>query len=62
MKGHTKKISKMLKDLKVPVIEKRKVMVILTDNKICCVPGIRGDHRFVTDPESVNAVVVRCTK
>jgi len=48
--SHLKKISDFLIDLKVPVTEKEKVLLLLSGNKIMWVMGYRIDDRFrITD-------------
>jgi tRNA(Ile)-lysidine synthase len=45
-----KKISDFLIDLKVPVTEKEKVLLLLSGNKVMWVMGYRIDNRFrITD-------------
>ncbi len=48
MDGMSKKVSKFLKDLKVPQIEKSDVFVLIAnDGNICGIPGFRSDHRYL---------------
>ncbi len=51
MKGK-KKVSDFLIDQKVPIHEKNKVLVLLSENKICWVVGLRVDERFKVEKES----------
>lgn len=48
----TKKISRFLTDQKIPAIEKAYYPVILSDNKICAIAGLRIDHNFRTSDNS----------
>lgn len=45
MTGH-KKVSDLLTDAKIPLHQKRDVMVLKSGEDIVWVPGIRADHRF----------------
>lgn len=45
MTGH-KKVSDLLTDTKIPLHQKREVMVLKSGEDIVWVPGIRADHRF----------------
>ncbi len=46
MNGQHKKVSALLKDLKLSLFEKEKVWVLLSNNKICWVLNYRMDERF----------------
>jgi tRNA(Ile)-lysidine synthase len=52
MKGKSKKISKLLKDLKIPRIKKNEIYVLESSGKICCIPGIRGDEYYKSSANS----------
>ncbi len=45
MSGH-KKVSDLLVDLKMPILLKSSVRILLTDDEVCWVVGIRIDDRF----------------
>lgn len=46
MNNKKKKVSKLLKDLKMPIHEKEHVWVLTTEDKIISILGIRMDERF----------------
>ncbi len=47
MKKKKKKLSNFLVDQKISIIEKEKIMVLLSGEKICAVIGHRPDERFI---------------
>lgn len=55
----SKKLSDFLIDQKVPVNRKDEVMVLVSENKIAWVMGLRPDERFKISPETRKAWVVR---
>lgn len=58
MKGKSKKISKILKDLKIPRIKKDEIYVLESNGKICCIPGIRGDEYYKSTANSEGIFMV----
>lgn len=51
MKG-TKKVSKYFKDEKIPLFEKDKTWILLSDDKIVWIMGYRADERFRIDGQT----------
>lgn len=56
MGGKTKKVSDLLCDLKMPVREKDKVLVLLSRGQIAWVIGIRPDERFKVTPSTKRVI------
>jgi tRNA(Ile)-lysidine synthase len=55
-----KKVKKFLTDLKVPLHEKEKVLVLESNQKIVWVVGYRLDERFKVNSSSVNVAKISC--
>lgn len=63
MNGNSKKVSKYLKDLKIPNIEKSGIFVLISDDgNICGIPGYRSDHRYLPDNEEQKVLVIQWIK
>lgn len=56
MGGKTKKVSDLLCDLKMPLREKDKVLVLLSRGQIAWVIGIRPDERFKVTPSTKRVI------
>lgn len=60
MQGNSKKVSKYLKDLKIPNIEKSEIFVLISnDGNICGIPGYRADHRYLPNKNDKDILVVQ---
>lgn len=58
MNGRHKKISKLLKDEKLSLIEKEKVWLLCSNNQIVWVVGIRQDERFKINKTTQNLLQI----
>lgn len=56
MNGDSKKVSKLLKDIKLSLFEKEAVWLLCSDNQIVWVVGIRADERFKVQDSTKNIV------
>ena len=57
MKTH-KKVSDFLVDIKMPVNEKDNVKVLVSNNKIVCLPSLRIDENYKVTERTKKVVVI----
>jgi tRNA(Ile)-lysidine synthase len=58
----TKLVSDFFIDLKLPVFKKKQIPIVVSDDKIVWVGGLRPDHRFKVDPSSNNVMQITFNK
>ena len=54
MNGNSKKVSKFFKDEKLSVLEKQNIWILLSDNQIVWIIGLRQDERFKIETTTKN--------
>ncbi|NNF33031.1 MAG: tRNA lysidine(34) synthetase TilS [Saprospiraceae bacterium] len=59
MNGKSKKVSKFIKDLKIPNIKKSGIFVLISnDGNICGIPGYRADERYLPEDNEMEVLVI----
>ncbi len=58
MNGKSKKVSKFFKDEKLSVLEKQKIWILISDNQIVSIIGLRQDYRFKIENTTQNILQI----
>jgi tRNA(Ile)-lysidine synthase len=58
MNGSSKKVSKFFKDEKLSVLEKQKIWILTSDNRIVWIIGLRQDERFRIEKTTQNILKI----
>ena len=62
MNGSSKKVSKFFKDEKLSVLEKQKKWILISDNQIVWIIGLRQDERFKIENSTKNILKISTSK
>lgn len=62
MEGKTKKVSKFLKDEKIAMVDKENVWLLISNNQVVWVVGMRADERFKTDETTSDVIQITFLK
>ncbi len=58
MNGSSKKVSKFFKDEKLSILEKQKIWILISDNQIVWIIGLRQDERFKIENSTKNKLQI----